>query len=496
MGETDKFNSGYSYQYEVFTNFQKKNDVIPKELLPYCMEKYYNSAPDLSLFSSEISDIIKDITSGIDPNEIYFKNTARTIINKLHDGNYTDSLDQILKLRYSSVDSVKFLINEIILCAINIPMAQKGYNITEMKNDTVPEMCANLCKNLLPVVFTMNDCECSFGNELVSLCNKYFNAFLDPERKLDKHNINDVDKFKGFMTLLGLLFNRNVLRYQIMINCVDNIRDAIFTKGEDFKCIRQNIECDNLYRGYQHLLKHIIKSCALHFENNLKTQDKMLNRMRTVEELRHTVSNEVTDKEQLKEAYNMLDKMLKELIDKKRIESSSNSENLNLFLKEELTLFSPEIASTRISSGASLNDLLDKSITESKPVVFDILDTYLSYLREVIKKMNDDFIKQHTFVNGIIERHIEFKELNEKYRTKSDTKGFVKPISRVVLSTHDILGGELNDVNDMISDNYFSDIKKTTFYTVVKELNLTYSDNIYDNINEKIIYVIDDVDSD
>jgi hypothetical protein len=254
-----------SYKLNDFINYQKTNDLMIPELVPY-LSHQNNSRTELISFNLQLENIINSITKGDNPNEIIFRNIIKVYINTLNQNNYDDYIQKIKKIDYSSKTCVHYLVSELIICCWNCSIAYKGFNLeTELKNDTTPELCANVCKQISSYVATIDGNEISFHNELLFVCQRYFVKFMKDENKLDEHNPQNVDNYKGFMTLMGLLFERDVIPYKIILICLTNIKNNIFRSGKEspdgkYKiCKHDTIEISNLYKGYEFLVNHIIR---------------------------------------------------------------------------------------------------------------------------------------------------------------------------------------------------------------------------------------------
>lgn len=253
-----------SYKLDDFLRYQKTNNLLPPELVPY-LKQNDDSYVQLTNFNSQMENIINAITKGDNPNEIIFRNIVKFYINTINRNNYSDYIQKIKKLDYSSKTCIQYLVSELIICGLSCPISYKGYNLNEKLNDdTVPEICADMCKQISSFVISIDDKEVSFYNEFLSLCQKYFSEFMKENKKMDEHNSQNADNYKGFMTFLGLLFNRDIIPFKVISICLTKIRNNIFISETDtidkkYKiCKHNSTEISNLYKGYEFLLSHVI----------------------------------------------------------------------------------------------------------------------------------------------------------------------------------------------------------------------------------------------
>jgi cell fate (sporulation/competence/biofilm development) regulator YlbF (YheA/YmcA/DUF963 family) len=253
-----------SYKLAEFLHYQKVNNLLPPELVSY-LKQNNDSCVQLVNFNNQMDNIINAITKGDNPNEIIFRNIVKFYINTINRNNYNDYIQKIKKLDYSSKTCIQYLVSELIICGLSCPLAYKGYNLNEkLKDDTIPEICADVCKQISSFVISIDDKEVSFHSEFLIVCQKYFSEFMKEDKKMDEHNSQNADNFKGFMSFLGLLFDRDIIPYKVISICLTKIKNNIFTSEADsidkkYKlCKHNSTEISNLYKGYEFLLNHVI----------------------------------------------------------------------------------------------------------------------------------------------------------------------------------------------------------------------------------------------
>lgn len=304
-----------SYQYEEIMKYQQVNNLLPKELVNYCIYETNNNIPTLSDYEDTAVEIIDSVTKGIDQNVKMFRNHIRSYINTINQSNYDDCLEKLKALDYKNKENVHFLASELIISAIRCTVSVRGFTFEEdPKFKTVPEVCADVAHHF-STCFSKGDAgEIDFHNEINNICQQYFSEFIDLNKSMDENNEDTAENYKGFMTFMGLLFSRSVINIKIVLNCMDSIKRAIYatscvamehmvlstdhtcskhsickmtgpkkqkndlaklicyfdcnkcphpTESEPVVTYHKHIECVNLHKGYCHLLNHVVRSLDL-----------------------------------------------------------------------------------------------------------------------------------------------------------------------------------------------------------------------------------------
>lgn len=295
-----------SYSYDEFIKYKTINNVLPQHLVPFCShESARDIYPDISVFGDTLNNIITSITKGDDPNNSVLKNLIKINVNMVHQGNYEEYLQKLQEQSYFSKENIHFLLTELIVCAASYPVSVKGFQ-EDPKHKSVPEVCADILKQFTKRVEEIDGKPVSFHNELMKLCQQFFSDFVDLNKSLDENNIHTTEGYFGFMTVMGLLYTRGIIGNKVVIDCLETITRSIFcsshlpvelishncaincaklvgykktvdNKLQQCMCFydcernppseenllethRKAIECANLYKGYEHLISHVIFS--------------------------------------------------------------------------------------------------------------------------------------------------------------------------------------------------------------------------------------------
>lgn len=315
-----------SYQYEEIMKFQKVNNLLPKELVTYCIYDTNNYMPNLSDFEDTSIEIIDSVTNGIDQNVKIFRNHVKSYVNTINQSNYADCLEKLKSMDYSNKENIHFLASELIIGAIRCTVSVRGFTFEEDKKlKTVPEVCADVAQHFSTCFSKGETGEINFHNEINTICQQYFSDFLDMNKSMDENNEDTSENYKGFMTFMGLLFSRSVINIKIVVNCMDSIKRAIYatncnamehmvisddhtcckhsvskmtgskkqqknelskllcyfdcnkcphpTETNQFVTYHKHIECVNLHKGYCHLLNHVVRSLEIRSALLIKSID-------------------------------------------------------------------------------------------------------------------------------------------------------------------------------------------------------------------------------
>jgi hypothetical protein len=239
------------YNLDEFMKYKKINDVLPIELENICSSnnRSLNIRNDLQ---NDLNNIIVSTLNGIDPNDILLKTTIRDILNKICVGNYDKSIENLKSLKYMNSDHFGILAREIIDRSMNDPVAYKGFTPTDTDN-YISNVNASVAKEFTQFcIETYDNKKIKFRDILTSICRTQYVDFIDDTKKLDANNKHRSDNYKGFMNLLGLLYTKNILSTKIIITCLLGIKKLIFESDWS------ELECENLYSGYERLCNQLI----------------------------------------------------------------------------------------------------------------------------------------------------------------------------------------------------------------------------------------------
>lgn len=382
--------------------YKQINNVLPQHLVPFCSHETAKDVyPDISVFGETLNNIITSITKGDDPNNSILKNLIKIYVNMVHQGNYEEYLHKLQEQNYSSRENIHFLLTELIVCAASYPISVKGFQ-EDPKQKSVPEVCADILKQFVKRVEIINEKECSFHNELMKLCQQFFSDFVDLNKSLDENNQHTTEGYFGFMTVMGLLYARGIIGNRVVLDCLDTIKRSIFCssnlpkqltshnceincaklmgykKNIDnklTKCIcffdcelsqpsdenllethRKAVECANLYKGYEHLLSHVISSLGKIEEviSNLKTSKTNLENLhqsdQNYEKVKENLENLNQSLEKYGEFVNKLIISHQQMIDLNKYYRSLNKTQL-------IAPFKTPILLTHNSMGGKLNKI-------------------------------------------------------------------------------------------------------------------------------------------
>lgn len=471
-----------SHPYEEFMKYQCLNNVLPQSLVSHCVNDMHNETPNMLTFDEEMREIVMNITKGSNPNSVIFRNQIKFFVNKINQGTYNEFLEKIKKLidpepsaskelsefqgkdkvkkmsysdqkdniDFSSKENINFFASELIICAMRCPISVKGFTFTEdSKYKSVPEVCMDVAKYFS---FSYDNKNINFREELIKICEHFFNDFIDLNKSLDENNEGTYENFKGFMTVMGLLYSRQIISINIVISCIDIIKRSIFSSeckskkhGEfiqphsctehnkkltgvtkqvtnkflksicHYDCdycevmsdktpqitYRSQFECTNLHKGYELLISHVINYLE-------KKTDELMSHLKEKKKyitIYTGLINKVND--------NKLDNIdVMNYLENKKQKGSIKNEN-----KEEILLL--------------LNEDKDKVTEHQKQI-----ETLLNKLKDCL--------------TAICKHHNDMTKLNNCY--VSIVKGQqVNPLKPNNVFIHNEIGNRLNSLNDKLS---------------------------------------------
>lgn len=250
MSESKTENLTISFSADDFFKYKEVNNVMPKTLIPFCTDREGILTIRESVLK-ETKTVLNSFLSGLDPNDNVFLNNIRQYLNIISQKNYDQYLASLKKLNYTNKTHFDALAKELIIKSMLDQFAVKGVDLPA-GHMSPSEIYANVASEFSTFFIKDGEMEVKFNLVLLSLCQQYFTDFTNPAKPLDQNNQYRVDHYKGFMNFLGLLFNRGILSHKITIGCLTTIRDLIFKND------LTSIECENIYDGYQKMLRQIL----------------------------------------------------------------------------------------------------------------------------------------------------------------------------------------------------------------------------------------------
>ena len=405
-----------SYQYEEIMKYQSINNKLPKQLAAFCIPDRNGTTPKLDTYSDQLNDIVVNITRGINPNRVVFRNFVKSYVNMMTSSNYTEFLQKLKSLDYHSKENIHFLVSELVITAVRCPLSVKGFTFSnDSSMSTIPEICADVTKHFSKFKIENNNDVVQFHEEIIRICQQYFLDFVDMGKSMDENNNETSDNYKGFMTFMGLLHARGVINTKVVINCMDTVKRAIYathcmssshsTDNADHNCVthselqlmgskrqygnklanlvcyfdcnqcgkpsadnvcttfRKNIECSNLHKGYEHMLSHVVRSLSTRATDIIEKADSL--------KLQYDTAVNTNEKvEECKEAYDAELQIISKLASFADIIINSHQEmaNLNKYYKSVSSQSRAKYVSplgvhsiiNHNATGKHLNNLQDK----------------------------------------------------------------------------------------------------------------------------------------
>lgn len=458
------------YAYDEFMKYKDINAVIPSILYKNVGLGKPNDI-NIDIYCGILNDIITSIKQGNDPNEIVLKNNIKHLINIINQLNYDETLEKIKKIDFSSVKIIRFFISELIICAMRYQISIKGYDFEDMTHVTIPEICSDLQKYFITYIVPTDTNPNNFHMELLNVCQQYFLEFLNLNKSIDENNADTSDNYKGFMTVLGLLFERNVISIKIAGNCIEQIIKNIFCintklekKYEEHDCYecskkmygytitskskieqicfydceylediddkddlvvkRTQTECLNLYKGYEHLIGHI-----LHYYE------------KKVDEIKNSIEHFLT----------LLNKNVKLT---KSYELKQDSQPIIDYIvcktiDEVIPGFYDKTIIVKFDNYIKLFD--DRK--EALNMIGNILVNDTNTINEQIKLMNINMMKIENVMKSVIDFHTIILNNNKIFKAVNK-KQLVEPLKKHVMITHKNIGTQINKLCLKIREDF------------------------------------------
>lgn len=260
MTTIDKPPVSISYSIDKIFECQDNNCVMIKELEQYCDHKYKTPKIILKNLMKQMDDITKSHSNGVNPNDVIMKSLIRDSLNKVVNSNYKSILDILKSLNYTTENHFTLLANEIILKSMGDAMACK--NIPKNGQRTPSEIYVDIAYEFSSYMIDVDGDSIKFKNVMAKECHNYFNNFIDKNERMDQNNLMRISNFKGFMNMMGLLYNAGLFPDHIITICFEKITSLILDTS------LPHGESDNYYSGFERLMNRIL----CHFEDNISVK--------------------------------------------------------------------------------------------------------------------------------------------------------------------------------------------------------------------------------
>jgi len=446
-----------SYKYEEIMKYQEINNVLPAHLAPYCVPECANTLPQIKSYEEQLIEIINSITKGDNPNDIIFRNMVKFYINAVNQNNYHDYLQKLKNLDYSSKSNIHFLATELLRCSLSCPISYKGFNLQEeSKHKYVPEVCADIAKQFSSFIVRIHDVDVSFHNEMLAVCQRFFIDFMDINKTMDEHNTYNSDNYKGFMTFMGLLYSRSIVPNKIVTECMNMILKTIFmsskTNSDKFICHRSSVECNNYYKGYEHLLNHVMHTLTTKIPEmikNYKEKDIICNGLA---KLTTHVRKCADDNKQLikdKQLFNDVSAIITKYLTQQPLK-------IVLTQDEQKDLFDDEL-NTVLTSLDDLHKVIGKDNKFFNSIVLRLLEQENASTQALLSTSQNNIERVCILLNTIVTYHQEIFTLNSKFKTLDSRNQLVSPLKTHIMLMHGMLGQNLNKLQESLNAYHTSD---------------------------------------
>ena len=239
-------NTVIRYNFDEFTKYKPINNIIIPELQKHCINNNNSNIQLRDEFTNELKIIVDALMKGVNLNNILLKNLIKEYLNKLTKTNYSTIIEQLNQINYNE-DILITLATELIVRSMNDYVSSKGF---EIENEhTFTDINTDI---IVYFINKTNESDIKFKNILLKLCKYYFDDFMDPIKSLDKNNVYRVDNYKGFMNLLGLLFRKNVITQEIVVEYLTSINNLILNGTKTLE------EVQNIFMGYERIINQLL----------------------------------------------------------------------------------------------------------------------------------------------------------------------------------------------------------------------------------------------
>lgn len=381
------------------------NGAVSKSMESYMVQNACANLPKIS-FLPELKTIVTDISKGVNPNRVVFRNNIKMLINKLNTETLKETLAKLEQLDFQPAENVKLLVLELVNASARCPAAVKGFTFSP-KYKSTPELCVEVLKHFSSLISKSDNFETGFHEETMRLCQHSFADYIDAEQSIDENNENTSDNYKGFMTLMGLLYNSGLISIKVVIDCMDVVRRAIF-------CSR-----------FQHVTKPEKSICFAHADKHTgvkKTSDTL--------QLRKTLCfHDCTEQIQATES-------------DQRTASRTQTECMNLY--------------------NGYNNMLQIVLTCLEDKTSELVATYLERVKnndgsdELVKQVatsESSLNKLCDYLNSIVQIHQSFISLNKEYKAKHK-ETLQAPLRAHALIINNATGDKLNSIGEKLRSSY------------------------------------------
>lgn len=447
-------NKRTSYKLTELLAYKNINNMMPQQLVSFCIPDYGSSSTELINFGDQVQDIINIITTGDNPNDVVFRNTIKFYINTLSHTNYLEYLEKISELNFTSKSNVHHFINELLLCSMRCPISYKGFNLSDINpHKSVPEVCADIVKYFYQNPIKVDE-DIKFKSEFLSLCHQYFTNFMDSTKLMDENNAHNADNYKGFMTVMGLLYARSLIPHGAIIQCINDIRNAVFVSKSEYNnkkvSTRTATECANLYKGYEHLINHIVHRLQKRIPELLEKLKEQKIPLQNMEKLIREINN---NNKYINLVGNQLDDLIvgKKVSDFRELETSEDSQNSqnshNSQNEHQFVSFSD------FHKFMSLND------PDINKIILELCNKKYTELEKEYNEQKLSIIKVGELLDEIIKCHQEFVISNAKFMAIDSKNQYTVVMRNYVIIVHNNIGKSLNELLGKLSNEYKSDVK-------------------------------------
>lgn len=237
-----------SYTFRDFLSYRDQHNSICPE-----MKKFYDTTnkyhkENVKIFSVQLDDTINAILKGTNPNDISMRNKIKYHIGLLSDKNYKIQIEEFQKMHLDKnpvhmVFFIQELIEHITRCQISV----RGIIFNGDTEKTIPEVCADALQS-----FTNKD-------QILEIIKPLFDYYIQDTILLNQQNQPTIDKFKGLMTCIGLLYSRGLVDDDFVFYVIKNIHTQIFDKINN-NYLRDEYEVGNYYKGFEYVMTHVINT--------------------------------------------------------------------------------------------------------------------------------------------------------------------------------------------------------------------------------------------
>ncbi len=428
-----------SYQIDNFLKYKDRNTSMPQDILPYCYNNKEFNRPNILQYIDHMKLIFDNVSKGINTNDVIFKNDVKYLVNTINKKNYGDALNKLKSLNLSLRENIQFLAHELIVCSMRCPIGIKGIHkekttksksLSEVLSDVIRYFCNNVTKE--------NNNGIGFHDELLKLCRRFFMDFISLTKSMDQNNENTSDNYKGFMTVLGLMYENNLIPHKIVFDCVDSIKRTIFCSKGNTKTeqIANNLtEHHEKMFGYKKNFDNELFDYIVYFDTdeefvkNDNEKDKYVCYRNTTE-----CTNFYKGYENFAQHY-----------------VSSFSHKINDFTKN-LKFYSLILSNLDNKVHDIINSYILENELDSSPEKYEENIEFLkNKYRDYLENLKSQIIKQMGFLENFTKAHDEISKLNEIYKIANKDQ-FSAPLKAHIMILHNEISQNLHKSYEMIKN--------------------------------------------